>query len=118
MKLVKIIKNLGNGFEFDNGWKLYSDHEQSCCEHHELDTSGIEISEYEDLEFNLQLEEPFKRIHGYGIELIANNNFPLRIPGYGYNNGYYSDNLNLILIDENHKIIKNWDITDCQSIDG
>ena len=65
--------------------------------------------------FNVINNNFFTRIPDYGIQLNATNNFPLRIPGYGSNNGYYSDNLTLILKD-NFKEQKTFDITDCQVV--
>lgn len=60
-------------------------------------------------------EKFFKRIDGYGIELVPVHGWPVKIPGYGSNNGYYSSNMSLVLngIDfENF-----YDISDCQDID-
>lgn len=100
---------------FDNGYKLSSYHESDCCEHHYLDFEHIEEDDYKDLEFDLSGDNFFTRIEDYGIQLNALNNFPLRIPGYGSNNGYYSSNLSLILIDSDGKS-KSYDVSDCQVI--
>lgn len=99
---------------FENGYKLYSNHSQDCCEHHWLDFSNIKEEDYKDLEFDLSTDNFFNRVEDYGIELLATNNFPLRIPGYGSNNGYYSSNLDLVL--ETDKGTRNYDITECQVI--
>ncbi len=100
---------------FNNGYKLYSSHEQDCCENHYLDFTHIKKEDYEDLEFDLSNDNFFTRIPDYGIQLNATNNFPLRIPGYGYNNGYYSSELTLIL-EVNNKENRIFDITECQVI--
>ena len=113
MAKIKEIKN--DIIYFENGYELYSDHDQDCCESHYLDFEHIEKSDYKDLEFDLSNNNFFTRIPDYGIQLNATNNFPLRIPGYGSNNGYYSDNLTLILKD-NFKEQKTFDITDCQVV--
>lgn len=113
MTKIKEIKN--DIIYFENGYELYSDHDQDCCESHYLDFEHIDESDYKDLEFDLSKDDFFTRIPGYGIQLNALNNFPLRIPGYGSNNGYYSDNLTLILKD-NFKEKTTFDITDCQEV--
>lgn len=113
MTKIKEIEN--DIIYFENGYELYSDHDQDCCESHYLDFKHIEESDYKDLEFDLSKDNFFTRIPDYGIQLNALNNFPLRIPGYGYNNGYYSDNLTLILKD-NFKKETAFDITDCQEV--
>jgi hypothetical protein len=51
------------------------------------------------LEFDLDDDNFFGRIEGYGICLVPTNGFPIRIPAYGANNGYYTTNLALILSD-------------------
>jgi hypothetical protein len=42
---------------------------------------------------------------------------PVRIPGYGSNNGYYSSNLDLVLSD-GKRFEKYYDISECQEIDN
>ena len=67
----------------------------------ELDFSNIELNEFDGLEFNLDPANDgaafFRRIPEYGIELIPVKGHSVKIPGYGYNNGYYSDNLEISL---------------------
>lgn len=101
---------------FENGFKLYSDHDQACCESHYLDFEHIKEEDYKDLEFDLSNDNFFTRIEDYGIALNATNNFPLRIPGYGYNNGYYGSNIDLIL--ETDKGLRTYDVSECQIIEG
>ncbi len=110
---IEIITN--DCIVFENGCKLSSYHPSDCCEHHYLDFSGLDLLECEDMEFDLDDENFFTRIDGYGIALNSTNNFPLRIPGYGSNNGYYSSELNLVLTDSNG-VDKYFDITYCQEI--
>lgn len=113
--MAKIARLENELITFDDGSTLESHHDRDCCEHHELDPTGIDLKEVEDLEFDLTrpLEELIERVEGYGIRLISSNNFPLSIPAYGYNNGYYSDQLELILTVNGKKQIL--DITECQS---
>jgi len=79
---------------------------------HYLDLTVLNIKDFKDLEFDLN-GEFFERIHGYGIALIPIKGHPVRIAGYGYQNGYYSDELTLVLTGE---IEKTFDITKCQEL--
>lgn len=114
--MAKIKSLSGNEIVFDDGSRLYSDHDQDCCESHSLDVDGISLSEVEDLEFDLDqpLEDLIEKVEDYGIRLKSSNNFPVSIPGYGYNNGYYSSNLTLKL--QTSKKSETIDISDCQKI--
>ena len=112
MKNLKVVKIWNEGLEFDNGLKLYSDHQQSCCDWHYMSLSDLELEDFEGLEFDLSNDDFFERIEGYGIALKPINGFPIRIPAYGQNNGYYSSNLSLVL--EGMGWEKVYDITECQ----
>lgn len=112
---TKVIKVTNYEIIFDNGLKLSSDHNQDCCESHYLDLEHIKLNDFEDLEFDLSNDNFFERIENYGIALLPIKGFPVRIPGYGSNNGYYSSNLDLILTDGKN-ITKTYDITECQVI--
>ena len=115
MKNLKVIKVDSTGIEFENGIRLYSEHESSCCEHHELTFTDLTMDDFEGLEFDLSTDNFFKRIPGYGIELIPIKGYSVKIPGHGYNNGYYGDNIDLVL--DNEKDFKKiYDITECQVI--
>ena len=89
--------------------KLYSQHEQDCCEHHYLNLSDLTIEDFEGLEFDLTNDDFFKRIPCYGIELIPIKGHSVKTAGHGSNNGYYSENLRLVIIKEGIEI-KNYDI--------
>ncbi len=117
MKNLKVVKVNNEGIEFEKGVKLYSNHDSDCCESHWLDFEHISLSDFEDLSFDLTNEDFFKRIPDYGIELIPIKGYSVKVPGYGSNNGYYSDQLDLILTDDKD-FTKNFDITDCQVVDG
>jgi len=112
---VKVVKIAGDNIVFDNGVILSSDHESDCCESHYLSFNDLTIKDFEGLEFDLESEDFFERIEGYGIALNPLEGFPVRIPGYGYNNGYYSSNLTLLL--EGNGFNKKFDISECQDID-
>ena len=115
MKNLKVTEINSEQIIFENGVKLCSNHDQDCCERHYLSLSDITLDDFEGLLFDLTNDDFFERIEGYGIALKPVNGFPVRIPGYGSNNGYYSSNLSLILT-ENGEIIKTYDITECQDI--
>ena len=113
MKNLKVVRVDSDSIEFDNGVNLYSDHDQSCCESHYLSMSDLTLADFEGLEFDLTKEDFFERIEGYGIALKPINGFPVRIPGYGNNNGYYSSNIDLVITD-NKGFRKVFDISECQ----
>jgi hypothetical protein len=111
---VTEIKNEDDGIiVFSNGYTLTTHHDFDCCEHHYWSLTDLSIDDFDGLEFDLDGDDFFGRIEGYGICLVPIDGFPIRIPAYGDNNGYYTDNLSLILSDGN-KVIKEYDITECQ----
>jgi hypothetical protein len=114
--VTKVIKIDNEFIEFINGIKLLSAHIQTCCESHYLDFEHLDIKDFEGLEFNLSNDAFFKKIKDFGIELIPIHGHSIKIPGYGKNNGWYSDNLFLQLI-KGSDIIKEYDITECQEIE-
>ena len=100
---------------FNNGVVLDSDHNQDCCEEHYLSFEDLDLKDFNGLEFDLTGDTFFKKIDGYGVELVPINGFSVKVPGYGSNNGYYSDDLTLCVRGEG--IDKEFDITECQEID-
>lgn len=112
-----IVVKLNDEIVFDNGMKLYSDHEQECCEYHYLSFDDLTLSDFDGLEFDLSNNDFFRRIEDYGIELIPIRGHSVKIPGYASNNGYYSSDLTLILEDDKGNIIRTYDITECQNWD-
>lgn len=117
MKKLKVIKIESDGIEFEGGIKLYSNHDSDCCESHELTLSDLTMADFDGLEFDLTNDNFFTRIPDFGIALIPVNGHPVKIPGHGYNNGYYSSQLDLILTN-GKDFTKKYDITDCQVIEG
>ena len=115
MKNLKVVKIDSDSIEFDNGVQLYSNHDQDCCEHHYLSLEDLSLDDFAGLEFDLTNDDFFERIEDYGIALKPINGFPIRIPGYGSNNGYYSSNLDLIITD-NKGFEKTFDISECQVV--
>lgn len=115
MKNVKVIKVETESIVFENGVQLYSNHDQDCCESHYLSFEHITISDFNGLEFDLTGESFFNKIEGYGIELVPLQGHSVKVPGYGYNNGYYSSDLQLCLNDQKG-FSKEFDISECQEI--
>ena len=116
MKIVEIFKKEGEDcLRFEDGSALSSFHQVDCCEGHYLDFSDLTLDDFNGLDFDLESDNFFERIEGYGIALLSTNGHPVRVPGYGYNNGWYSDKLELILERPGMKV-KVYDITDCQKI--
>ena len=113
---VKVVSIGDESLTFDNGVVLYSKHDSECCESHYLCFADLTIADFEGLEFDISNDNFFERIAGYGIALKPLNGHPVRIPGYGYNNGYYSSQLDLILKGDGFE--KVYDISDCQEIEG
>lgn len=110
----KVIYVDSDVLRFDDRSELYSEHDQDCCENHYLSFSGFSLKDFEGLEFDLTARNFFEKVEDFGIRLLPINGQPISVPGYGYNNGYYSSNLKLVL-DRNGDVTK-FDITDCQDI--
>lgn len=114
MNKLTVVKIEPTCIEFKNGIMLYSDHLEDCCESHYLSFEDLSLSDFEGLEFDLSGETFFKRIDNYGIELLPLKGHSVKIPGYGYNNGYYSSDLTLCI--EGNGVLKKFDITECQVV--
>lgn len=112
MKNLKVINLDSDSITFEGGIKLYSNHDQSCCEHHYLSFADLTLKDFDGIEFDLTGEDFFKRIPDYGIELIPINGHSVKVPGYGSNNGYYSSNLELVIT--NGATTISFDISECQ----
>lgn len=113
--LTHVVK-VDDGLVFDDGTQLFSSHENDCCEHHYLCFEHIKLEDFAGLAFDLTGDQFFERVKDYGIRLLPVNGAAISIPGYGYNNGYYSSELTLVL--HRDRNTTTFDITDCQVIDG
>ena len=116
MNKSKVISINSDSITFDNNTILTSYHDQDCCETHYLSFSDLILSDFDGLEFDLTSDNFFERIEGYGIALKPLKGFPIRIPGYGSNNGYYSADLEIVLSNEDNGFLKVFDISECQDI--
>jgi hypothetical protein len=114
MKNLKVVKIENDELVFNDGTKLLSDHDGMCCESHYLDFADLDITDFDGLEFDLTSDDFFRRVEGYGIELKPIKGHVVRVPGYGYNNGYYSEDIDLVIADSNGNTIKSFDVTKCQ----
>ena len=115
LKNSKVEKIENDIIYFSNGAELTYLHITDCCENHYLSFENTTIKDFEGLVFDLTNENFFKRIEGFGISLNPLNGYPVRIPGYGSNNGYYSSGLELVLDFKGKR--KLFDISGCQNID-
>lgn len=96
-----------------DGSYLQSRHGQDCCEHHYLDwpheAIGLTLDTGGDF---------FERVDGYGIRLLQRDGLPVPVPGYGYNNGYYSSEIKLVWVSPTGKTLREWDVSECQKVEG
>ena len=85
------------------------------------DFEGLEFDLSGDLAaYDLALVGFFERVEGYGIRLLPINGHPVSVPGYGYNNGYYSSHLTLVLERPDKTgwgVTYYFDISKCQDIE-
>jgi hypothetical protein len=113
---LKVITIGADFLQFSDGWILESVHESDCCESHYLSFEHFTLKDFEGHIFDLSNDKFFEKVPDYGIRLIPLNNHEIPVPGYGYNNGYYSTNLVLRVTDNEGKLTE-YDITECQVIE-
>jgi len=53
MEKLKVVNIGSDAIEFENGVKLYSNHDSDCCESHKLTLSDLTMADFEGLEFDL-----------------------------------------------------------------
>lgn len=112
---MKVIYVDSDSIRFEDKTVLYSDHQSDCCESHYLSFNDLSLGDFEGLDFDLSSDDFFERVPDYGIRLLPVDGQPISVPGYGYNNGYYSSDLTLILEKGSEK--RTFDISDCQVIE-
>ncbi len=76
---------------------LYVEHERECCEYHYWYLKDLSRADFEGLKFDFSADGFFEMVDGYGIRLLPLNGHPISIPCYYSNNGYYSNELTLVL---------------------
>ena len=116
MKILLITKDLEyNYILFDNGYKLMTNHDQDCCENNyadfnQLDNTGIWSEEFdEDLIIDTIDDE--------GFRIRAKSGYWYFVPCYSEQNGYYSNDLIVSLVDNNDLIIKSYVLNCKECID-
>ena len=92
------VKSFGDGIKFTDGSTVHDHHNQSCCEDVYADFDALSDTLFAKSSFNVISFEIVPstgvRIY-YGMEGEAMNSDLL--PCYSKQNGYYSDNLELII---------------------
>lgn len=109
------------GILFDNGYKLIAYHEQDCCENvyadfeilktYNVSTRTGKSIKIQEIDFNENLEELIQGIKEQGFNMVSKIEERFFVPCYNEQNGYYSNNLELILY-KNNNIKEILDITD------
>lgn len=64
---VVAIDKKSDTIQFNNGVKLYSSHEQDCCESHFLSLRDLSMSDFEGLEFDLTSDNFLKGSRVMGL---------------------------------------------------
>ena len=113
--MSKVVYVDADVLRFDDGSELSSSHESDCCESHYLSFADSKLFDFEGLDFNLSSPDFFEKVEGYGIRLLPTNGHPISVPGYGYNNGYYSHELMLVL-ERGGKSTARFDVSECQVV--
>lgn len=111
-KIIKIFTNQADpifhdydgegqgGILFSDGTMLVDDHAQDCCEHVYADWSSLihEVGIMDDDFSSMMIQEKKNK----GV-ILCGKNYTYFLPCYNEQNGYYNDNLDLILLDTNQK---------------
>lgn len=86
---MKILKITSEQIEFDDGTTITHHHEQDCCESVYADFESLKDQDIKEKDFK---EIKIEGVKGSGFRL--NGYF---IPCYNEQNGYYSDDLELVI---------------------
>lgn len=108
---IKVIEN--ERIVFDNGYKLEYYHKQDCCEQvyadfEVLETYNVSIKtgksiNIKEIDFRENLSKLVEGVEGLGFNMISKIGEKFFIPCYNDQNGYYSNELELILHTDNSK---------------
>lgn len=94
-----------------------SDHWQSCCESHELDFDSTKAEFETATKFLNKVDKiDISRVEGMGINIRMYDwakEFCIHVPWRGSNNGYYWDNIDLIVNLPSWEV-KTYDVSECQ----
>ena len=108
------IKEIKEGkIIFDNGYILEYYHDQDCCEYvyadfDILETYNVSIKtgkniKIKEIDFREKLSELIEGIEGMGFNIISKIGEKFFLPCYNKQNGYYSNELELILYKQGNK---------------
>lgn len=131
---IKIVEITEEYIKFSNGYKLIYKHQQDCCENvyadfeyaKQYNTLGhFKDKTIFDVEFEVDfyVNDGIKLVKGLGFVIFSIERYggsymtgaPIFIPCYNEQNGYYSTNLMLRLIDgESGVILWEEDIEECE----
>lgn len=117
---MKIKEITGGKVIFDNGYILDYFHDQDCCEQVYADFDVLETYNVstktgkniniKEIDFEEDLNKLIKGIEGQGFNMISKIGEQFFVPCYNDQNGYYSNDLELILYKKDKK--ETLDITD------
>jgi len=113
-KNVKLLKITQWQLEFEDGVVLYSQ-EQEHNDDSKLYFNDLTPEDFEGLRFDFTNHNFYRRVEGYGIELLPIKGWSVKIPAYGCNSEYTANYLTLIVTD-NKDFKKTYDIDECQNI--
>lgn len=101
MKIKKVAESY---IEFDNGKRITDYHSQHCCE-----SNYAGFKQIEEMALKIEFSENliFERVEGYGFRFGSVGTHMFFIPCYSEQNGYYSDEVDIVY---DNKIV----IKDCQ----
>lgn len=118
---MKIKEITDKQIKFDNGYILNYYHDQDCCENVYADfevlktynvstKTGKQINIY-NIDFEENLLKLIKGVKGQGFNMISKIGEKFFVPCYNEQNGYYNDELELVLHINNNCYV-NLDISD------
>lgn len=118
---MKIIEINDEEIKFNNGYILYYYHSQDCCEHvyadfevlksYNLSTKTGKTINIKDIDFEENLQNLIEGINEAGFNMISKIGEKFFVPCYNVQNGYYNDELELIL-QINKKLEEHLNISD------
>lgn len=98
-------------------WMFSSDHDQSCCESHELDFDSTKQDFETAKEFLTKVDKiDISKVPGFGINIRMYDGakeYCISVPWRGSNNGYYGDNIDLIVKLPSGEE-RTYDVSECQ----
>lgn len=118
---MKIVEINDEEIKFNNGYILYYYHSQDCCEHvyadfevlksYNLSTKTGKTINIKDIDFEENLQNLIEGINEAGFNMISKIGEKFFVPCYNVQNGYYNDELELIL-QINKKLEEHLNISD------